>query len=954
MTNCGQTLLERIVSARPFLFASLAHLFFALFLFSPFVLEGKVLVASTDNYFVTWINYLFSRGALAQGELGLWNPTIFCGVDFSASPHNHLLGPLDWPLFLLPQHLFLQGLTIQAFLLVFLCGVFGFLFFREELGNARWAFLAALLYQAGEFTFWSITTYSTIQLHTFCIATLYLIWTAHRRRAIVSYALWMPCLAILYAGGNPLYCFAAFVLVMILFVYHYGRASWMLWQRRSSLVSSSESPWEEGRKRREVLAFYGAAATAALLTAPRWLPVAHALLFVGTRVGGMGGIEYAWGRTFHLLRALIPEVFGISFRDSMPYLQALGAGGHTHGQGYSFFGVAGVLCVILALVLRVPKARFWLWFLLLSSAWLVVFPPLSAVLNLLAYPMNHMILPRFMIPIAFCAVAGHAAAYLEANWDRVAAKIHRPLFGIIGLVALLAITVWAIYQTFLIYGPGANPVEAPAHRQALMRAKGEALACVAFLLAVGNLIVRSAGQKRWSPWLVAGVAPGAVLLLYWLSTRGQQFANPLYRSSFLFLTISSVSALLFLLVYLAFERGLLSRGIFHLCCLMLVLGAAGVSLAPTLVEGQLTSRQITLTLGFGTFKFLVLGLGMVYLLLSMSRRPDLRPVLLSSLCTLLLIDLLPSNKNYSRQIREPFAHLERLYPQANDVFSPATFRSAEEQRFAEPKATLNLHLYRLNHPHLALRLWSTEIQTNIPGLYGVRSYGGVNSDVPRRLAELIARFRPAAIHATAVDTFLTDSTLLDVLGCGYDLGSAGQIIERPTALARFMLFHRSRVVPEDKQLLDRLAAKDFVPRDQLLLEHDPGIELPVHGPQAEFVDYASPKTSELHISCDSPAPALLFFGDSYDPGWEARVNGRKVTIQRADYSFMAVPVPAGKSEVVFQFRPRPFIAGLAISGCGLVLFLGALLAAWRRRRAATALPAPETLVEGERKLLNAA
>src|SRR5258707_9327565 len=37
--------------------------------------------------------------------------------------------------------------------------------------------------------------------------------------------------------------------------------------------------------------------------------------------------------------------------------------------------------------------------------------------------------------------------------------------------------------------------------------------------------------------------------------------------------------------------------------------------------------------------------------------------------------------------------------------------------------------YRVNNPHMALKLAGSEIEANIPSVYGVRSYGGVNSDV---------------------------------------------------------------------------------------------------------------------------------------------------------------------------------------------------------------------------------
>src|SRR5262249_10842246 len=156
-------------------------------------------------------------------------------------------------------------------------------------------------------------------------------------------------------------------------------------------------------------------------------------------------------------------------------------------------------------------------------------------------------------------------------------------------------------------------------------------------------------------------------------------------------------------------------------CLALSVGTAGTVLYPSLActGVALSDRQMTLLLTMGLGKFVVLGLGFVYLLTTLSRRPDLRPLFCPCLCTLLLIDLLPFNKNYSRQITEAFVCPDELYPDRSDFFGQGVGRAEER---------IDSWTYRVNHPHLALRLSANEIYTNIPSVYGVRMYGGVNSD----------------------------------------------------------------------------------------------------------------------------------------------------------------------------------------------------------------------------------
>jgi hypothetical protein len=49
-------------------------------------------------------------------------------------------------------------------------------------------------------------------------------------------------------------------------------------------------------------------------------------------------------------------------------------------------------------------------------------------------------------------------------------------------------------------------------------------------------------------------------------------------------------------------------------------------------------------------------------------------------------------------------------------------------------------------------------------------------------------------------------------------------------------------------------------------------------------------------------PGVVVLSASYDPGWTATVNGRRVTAQMVAPALVAVNVPAGTDHVVFRFR----------------------------------------------------
>ena len=67
---------------------------------------------------------------------------------------------------------------------------------------------------------------------------------------------------------------------------------------------------------------------------------------------------------------------------------------------------------------------------------------------------------------------------------------------------------------------------------------------------------------------------------------------------------------------------------------------------------------------------------------------------------------------------------------------------------------------------------------------------------------------------------------------------------------------------------------------------------------------------------------LVFFSVPYESGWSAEVNGEKVDIEKVDYGFMAVRVPAGDSEIKFSYSTPGLKAGILITAVGVLCFAG--------------------------------
>ena len=89
------------------------------------------------------------------------------------------------------------------------------------------------------------------------------------------------------------------------------------------------------------------------------------------------------------------------------------------------------------------------------------------------------------------------------------------------------------------------------------------------------------------------------------------------------------------------------------------------------------------------------------------------------------------------------------------------------------------------------------------------------------------------------------------------------------------------------------------------------------------------RPGRIDLAVDARAPATVVVLESWAPGWGARVDGSGVAVRPADVLFLSVTVPAGRHEVVLEYRPASVSLGLAASALGC---LGLLLLVLAPRR----------------------
>lgn len=89
----------------------------------------------------------------------------------------------------------------------------------------------------------------------------------------------------------------------------------------------------------------------------------------------------------------------------------------------------------------------------------------------------------------------------------------------------------------------------------------------------------------------------------------------------------------------------------------------------------------------------------------------------------------------------------------------------------------------------------------------------------------------------------------------------------------------------------------------------------------------------LRIEAESDGPGLLVVNDTFESGWEGRIDGEPVAIQRADGLVRAVPWPAGRHTLEMTYRPASARIGLRTTAVGAIALLALSIGDLTRRRA---------------------
>ncbi len=86
------------------------------------------------------------------------------------------------------------------------------------------------------------------------------------------------------------------------------------------------------------------------------------------------------------------------------------------------------------------------------------------------------------------------------------------------------------------------------------------------------------------------------------------------------------------------------------------------------------------------------------------------------------------------------------------------------------------------------------------------------------------------------------------------------------------------------------------------------------------------------VDFETENEASLLFTLPYDKGWSATIDGKPVSIQKAQNGFMKVDVKPGQTQAILTFTPQGFSVGMILSLSAMCIFIGYQFYRYRYRK----------------------
>jgi hypothetical protein len=292
--------------------------------------------------------------------------------------------------------------------------------------------------------------------------------------------------------------------------------------------------------------------------------------------------------------------------------------------------------------------------------------------------------------------------------------------------------------------------------------------------------------------------------------------------------------------------------------------------------------------------------------------PLYRTTLVIALASLTLFEL-----GLGTQVSYRTLVMRRTYPAERPVADLLARQSLLQDGQPPPRVSLPFPFAREN---AGMRYgWSTF--SGYVGLWLDRTWTYVHEAAGLELPATASAFPAANVYRGSFP--LPDTSV--VLGLDPE---TRRLAHTTTVAPRAQVVGAARVVSGGLAQVLQSLLRVPAPRQVALVEEEvPSLpSIPVQGFQgsAHILRFAP---EAITVQVETTHPALLVLGEAYYPGWTAQVRGQEIPCLPANAWMRAVPIPAGKQEIIFRYHSTWLVQGALLS----ILSLALALVVLRRR-----------------------
>ncbi|MBV9121293.1 MAG: YfhO family protein, partial [Chloroflexi bacterium] len=144
-------------------------------------------------------------------------------------------------------------------------------------------------------------------------------------------------------------------------------------------------------------------------------------------------------------------------------------------------------------------------------------------------------------------------------------------------------------------------------------------------------------------------------------------------------------------------------------------------------------------------------------------------------------------------------------------------------------------------------------------------------------------------------------------------------------LPRAYVVWNTRLANGPQQALDMVKDAQFNPGETAIVEQQTTTPITAPADKQQTVNVSPMNAQEVRIDTATSGNGFLVLSYPFYPGWAADIDGQRLTLQRANYAFEGLAVPAGKHVVTLRYQPRSFEVGAALGIANLLVFVGLMV-----------------------------